>query len=88
MLKQQYLEADGFGVADVAVGGLLLYVPWMFPHLLPVLARWPTVCAYMERLKARPACAATLMARLAGARDGTAPPPPPTRGGKPARTGL
>jgi len=83
--RQPYLEPEGFTVADVAVGGLLMYVPMMFPQLIPVMLRWPSVAAYVERLRARPACAATLAARIAGARDGSAPPPPPTRGGKPAR---
>ena len=83
--RQPYLEPEGFTVSDVAVGGLLLYVPMMFPQLIPVLLRWPAVSAYVERLRARPACAATLAARIAGARDGSAPPPPPTRGGKPTR---
>ena len=83
--RHPFLEPEGFTVADVAVGGLLMYVPFLFPQLIPVMLRWPHVSAYVERLRARPACAATLAARIAGARDGSAPPPPPTRGGKPAR---
>ena len=83
--QRPFLEPEGFGVADVAVGGLLMYVPFLFPELRPVLLRWPSCSAYVERLRARPACAATLAARIAGARDGSAPPPPPTRGGKPTR---
>ncbi len=79
---QRYLEPDGFSVADVAVGGLLLYVPLMFPQLS--LEAWPAVTGYCARLSARRAYVATLGARIAGARDGSAPPPPPTRGGKPA----
>ncbi len=82
LASQPYLERSGFTVADVAVGGLLLYVPMFFPSLS--LAPWPAVQRYCARLQARPACAATLARRIAGASDGSAPPPPPTRGGKPA----
>jgi glutathione S-transferase len=76
------LERDGFSVADVAVGGLLLYVPFFFPTLS--LDAWPAVQRYCARLAGRRACALTLAARIAGAQHGTAPPAPPTRGGTPA----
>lgn len=77
--SSSFLELSGFGVADVAVGGLLLYLPFMFPSLS--LSQWPAVCEYMSRLEQRPAYRATLGARISGALDGSAPRPPPTRGG-------
>ena len=74
---RHYLEPQGFTVADVAVGGLLLYLPFMFPDLeLP----FPAVTEYMGRLAQRPAYKATLGARLAAG-----PAAPATRGGKPAQ---
>jgi glutathione S-transferase len=79
---QPYLERDGFSVADVAVGGLLLYLPLFYPSLS--LAQWPLVEGYTARLARRRAYALTLGARIGGAAVGTAPPAPPTRGGKPA----
>jgi glutathione S-transferase len=73
---QHFLEPQGFTVADVAVGGLLLYLPFMFPEL--DLTPFPAVLAYMNRLAQRPAFQATLGARLA-----SGPAAPPTRGGTP-----
>ena len=73
-----YLEPQGFTVGDVAVGGLLLYLPFMFPDL--DLSSFPAVTDYMGRLAQRPAYKATLGARLA-----TGPAAPATRGGKPVR---
>lgn len=75
---RQYLEPQGFTVGDVAVGGLLLYLPMMFPDL--DLTTFPAVTAYMDRLAQRPAYKATLGARLA-----SGPAAPPTRGGVPVR---
>ena len=82
LASRDYLASDGvFSVSDVAVGAILLYVPFMFPDL--DLSPWPAVTAFMRRLSAREAYQATLGARIAGA-GRTAPPPPPTRGGVPA----
>jgi len=83
LARQPFLEKDGFSVADVAVGGLLLYLPMMVPHLS--LDPFPAVRAYCARLAKRKAYSSTLGARLAGAADGSAPPAPPTRGGLPVR---
>eukprot|EP00798_Chlamydomonas_sp_ICE-L_P016434 gene16434-22649_t len=57
---REYLEGD-FSVSDVAVGAYLLYVPALLPQL--DLSPYPNVLAYMARLAARPACAATLASR-------------------------
>lgn len=77
--RQQFLESECFGVADVAVGGLLLYFPFMFPAV--DLSPFPLVLDYMARLSARLAYQRTLGARIKGAASGAAPPAPPTRGG-------
>lgn len=53
LARQEYLLGD-FSAADVAVGAYLLYVPLMLPMV--DLSAYPAVMAYMERLKARPAC--------------------------------
>lgn len=63
-----YLVDDTFGVADVAVGSYLLYLPLFFPDL--DLTPWTHVGAYMERLKERQAYKETL-----GARIDSMPPP-------------
>lgn len=76
---QDFINRTGeFSVADVAVGGYLLYIPLFFPEL--DLSPWPHIRAYMDRLASRPAYQATLGARLASL------PPPPTRGGDPRPT--
>lgn len=80
-----FLEPHGFSVADVAVGGLLLYVPFMFPHLVDKLNSHKLVAEYLSRLAERPSYKRTLGARIAGAADGIAPAAPPTRGGLPMR---
>jgi glutathione S-transferase len=80
-----FLELHGFSVADVAVGGLLLYLPFMFPHLANELASHDVVAAYLSRLAVRPSYKRTLGARISGATDGTAPMAPSTRGGLPVR---
>ena len=82
LANQPFLEGEELSVADVAVGGLLLYLPFMFPSL--DLTPWPAVVAFMARLSARPAYQRTLGARISGAASGAAPPAPHTRGGKPA----
>eukprot|EP00798_Chlamydomonas_sp_ICE-L_P002078 gene2078-18261_t len=57
---REYLEGD-FSVSDVAVGAYLLYVPAFLPNV--DLSPYPNVLAYMARLAARPACAATVASR-------------------------
>lgn len=44
-----------FGVADVAVGSYLLYVPQFFPEVS--FARWPHIAAFMKACASRPAYA-------------------------------
>ncbi|KAF8063755.1 yfcG [Scenedesmus sp. PABB004] len=58
LADREYLEGNAFSVSDVAVGSILLYVPMFFPQL--DLSPYPNVLKYMERVKARPACAATV----------------------------
>ena len=55
---REYLVGGALSVSDVAVGAYLLYVPVIFPDL--DLSARPHVTAYMARLAARPACAATV----------------------------
>eukprot|EP00882_Tetradesmus_deserticola_P012388 GHRQ01013129.1.p1 GENE.GHRQ01013129.1~~GHRQ01013129.1.p1 ORF type:complete len:175 (+),score=85.24 GHRQ01013129.1:132-656(+) len=61
LASREYLEGGAFSVSDVAVGAYLLYIPAFFPQL--DLSPYPNVVAYMQRLAARPACAATVAAR-------------------------
>lgn len=66
---REFLEGGKFSVSDVAVGAYLLYIPAFLPQL--DLTPYPNVLAYMERLKARPACAATVAARAGAKKDET-----------------
>ncbi len=50
--QHPYVMGSEFGVADVAVGALLSYIPLM---LKLDLSAYPQVVAYLDRLKARPA---------------------------------
>ena len=50
--KQQFLMGDEFGVADVAVGSMLIYIPMM---LQVDLSAYPAVLDYMKRISERPA---------------------------------
>jgi glutathione S-transferase len=50
--SRSYLLGDDFGVADVAVGALLSYIPMM---LKLDLSEYAVVAAYLDRLAARPA---------------------------------
>lgn len=53
LAKGPYLAGDEFSIADVAVGGYLLYTP-IFGQPLPT--KQARVLDYMKRLAARPAC--------------------------------
>lgn len=50
--KQPFLLGDEFGVADVAVGSILAYIPMM---LKLDLSEYPAVVDYIKRLTERPA---------------------------------
>ncbi|OKH27774.1 glutathione S-transferase family protein [Chroogloeocystis siderophila] len=50
--RQPFLLGDSFGVADVAVGSMLCYIPIM---LKLDLSDYPDVLNYMKRLSERPA---------------------------------
>ncbi len=50
--KQQFLMGDEFGVADAAVGSMLIYIPMM---LQVDLSPYPAVLDYMKRISERPA---------------------------------
>ncbi|MFS8116966.1 MAG: glutathione S-transferase family protein [Microcoleus sp.] len=50
--KQQFLMGAEFGVADVAVGSILNYIPMM---LKLDLSAYPAVLDYMKRISERPA---------------------------------
>ena len=58
--QQQFLLAEKLTVADVAVGSYLYYAQYIFQLNL---SQYPAVVAYIERLSARPAFAATLGTR-------------------------
>ena len=60
LAKHAHVAGAEFSVSDVAVGSYLLYIPKFFPDL--DLSPWPRVVAYMGRMAARPACAATVAA--------------------------
>jgi glutathione S-transferase len=51
--KTPFLLGESFGVADVAVGSLLAYIPMM---LKVDLSEYEAITAYMKRLNERPAC--------------------------------
>ena len=51
--KQQFLQKDGFSLADVAVASYLLYVPQFFQGV--DLSRWPNVVRYMKDCASREA---------------------------------
>ena len=55
--QQQFLLGDKLTVADVAVGSYLYYAQSIFQFNL---SEYPAIVAYIERLAARPAFAATL----------------------------
>ncbi|MGD1938565.1 MAG: glutathione S-transferase family protein [Cyanophyceae cyanobacterium] len=57
---RNYLTGSVFGVADVAVGSLLFYLPIFFKM---DLSDYPAVQAYMKRLGDRPAFKASVGAR-------------------------
>ncbi len=58
--RQPYVMGTEFGVADVAVGSLLAYIPMM----LPVdLSGYPTVMSYIKRISERPAFQKTIANR-------------------------
>ncbi|KAK9805584.1 hypothetical protein WJX72_006460 [[Myrmecia] bisecta] len=57
-----YLLGSTFTVADVAVGGYLLYIPLFFPQM--ELSPWPAVMQYIHKLQERPACRNTVAAPL------------------------
>jgi hypothetical protein len=55
--EQQYLDGDGsnFGVADVAVGSMLLYSGGFLPAEVTTLPSFPHIVAYVDNLMTRPA---------------------------------
>ncbi|MFM7450691.1 MAG: glutathione S-transferase family protein [Leptolyngbyaceae cyanobacterium] len=57
LAKQPYLIGQEFGVADVAVGSLLAYIPLM---LKLDLSEYTAVMAYLKRLTERPAFQKTI----------------------------
>ncbi len=57
---RDYLTGSNFGVADVAVGSLLFYLPVFFKM---DLSDYPAIQAYMKRLGDRPAFQASVGAR-------------------------
>lgn len=62
LADREFLEGGKFSVSDVAVGAYLLYVPVFLPQV--DLSAYPNVVKYMDRMKSRPACAATVAARV------------------------
>jgi len=52
LAKTPYIAGDTFGVADVALGSILAYIPMM---LKMDLSPYPAVAAYLQRLGERPA---------------------------------
>ncbi|MEG4285349.1 glutathione S-transferase family protein [Microcoleus sp. A006_D1] len=50
--KQPFLMGDEFGVADAAVGSMLIYIPML---LQVDLSPYPAVLDYMKRISERPA---------------------------------
>ena len=53
LATREWLAGEAFGVADVAVGAYLLYVPQFFGDVS--FARWPNISKYMGRCCIRPA---------------------------------
>lgn len=70
LADREFLEGGKFSVSDVAVGAYLLYVPVFLPQA--DLSPYPNVVKYMDRMKSRPACAATVAARVEEATTTTA----------------
>jgi len=62
LADREFLEGGKFSVSDVAVGAYLLYVPVFLPQV--DMSPYPNVVKYMDRMKARPACAQTVAARV------------------------
>jgi glutathione S-transferase len=60
LAQQPYIAGAELGVADVAVGSMLAYIPMM---LKMGFDEYPAVAAYMERLKERPAFQNTILNR-------------------------
>jgi glutathione S-transferase len=60
LADKEFLEGGKFSVSDVAVGAYLLYVPVFLPQV--DMSPYPNVVKYMDRMKSRPACAATVAA--------------------------
>ena len=60
----EWLCPGKFGVADVAVGAYLLYVPQFFPDVN--MGKWPQVSAYMLRCAEREAYGRAYGDRAAG----------------------
>jgi glutathione S-transferase len=52
LTQSPYITGDTFGVADVALGSILAYIPMM---LKVDLSPYPGVAAYLQRLGDRPA---------------------------------
>ena len=63
--RQDWLLAGGYSVADAY---LFTVLGWT-AHVGPDLAAWPALQAYMQRVQARPAVAATLAAERGARRD-------------------
>ncbi|GAB4341267.1 MAG: glutathione S-transferase family protein [Cyanophyceae cyanobacterium] len=57
---QDYIAGDGFTVADVAVGSMLFYIPFM---LKIEFTDYPAIAAYLQRIMARPAFVKAILNR-------------------------
>lgn len=75
LTNKEYLEGASLTVSDVAVGSYLLYLPAFVPQF--DLSPYPHVLKYMQRLAARPACAASVGANVASRKDMKVPPTTP-----------
>ena len=52
--RDSYLVNNQFSTADICVG-YHLYFLTLWPELMATIQKFPSVIAYLERLKARPA---------------------------------
>ena len=53
MANSPFILGAEFGVADVAIGSILAYIPMMFKDI--DLSLYPNIQAYLQRLSDRPA---------------------------------
>eukprot|EP00879_Flechtneria_rotunda_P001169 GHRR01001315.1.p1 GENE.GHRR01001315.1~~GHRR01001315.1.p1 ORF type:complete len:211 (+),score=33.81 GHRR01001315.1:203-835(+) len=73
LADREYLEGGELSVADIAVGSFFIYLSMVTPQV--DLTQYPNINSYIHRLKARPACADTILAAATHHAPATQPPP-------------